>query len=89
MDEIVKAKERTWRDFMSKANKTSIYDVNKYLNAYSSKNTQIQTIPTLDEEAESDEQMPSALQQTFFPPLPAADLPSQYPRTKYAEQSTK
>jgi hypothetical protein len=70
-EEIRKAKEETWRNFVESAEGTSIWDVKKFLAG----NTAPSTIPTLnDSNAETHQQIAEVLRKDFFPDPPPADL---------------
>jgi len=73
-------KWETWQKFITKADKRSIWKVNKYLNS-----TPINTfIPTLEGEVTTNEQKMNTLKKIFFPSPPPADL-SDIPNTSYPD----
>ena len=75
--EIKKAKRKTWRSFVEKADEKTIWTLKKYMDS-----TPIpRYIPTINN-ATSNEDKAAAFKSTFFPPPPLAnlsDIPSTYP----------
>ena len=64
------AKVAKWRDYVDKADRKSIWQIKRYI-------TNLPTssfIPTLNGHATTHQQKVDALQKSFFPPSPTADL---------------
>jgi len=69
-DEIAKAKVTKWKEYIEKADDKSIYQIKQYVT-----NTPTSSIiPTLNGKEATNEQKVNALQKTFFPRPPPADL---------------
>ena len=78
---IEKARTDKWREFMNKADRKTIYQINKYI-------TNIPTptfIPTLNTNMATNEEKVSTLEKAFFPKPPSADL-KDIRRAKYPQE---
>ena len=67
---IQQAKEQTWKNFVETADETTIWQVKKYLDTI----TTTIYVPTLQEEATTNDQKADAFQKVFFPPPSIANI---------------
>ena len=68
--DIKKAKQKTWRNFVEKADEKTIWKVKKYMESVPTSTY----IPTLNSYATSNEEKTKEFKEAFFPPPPPANL---------------
>ena len=68
--DIKKAKQKTWRNFVEKADERTIWKVKKYMESVPTSTY----IPTLNGHATSNEEKTKEFKEAFFPPPPLANL---------------
>ena len=79
--EIARAKASKWKEYVDNADGKTIWQVKKYVT-----NTTTSTyIPTLNDNAATNEQKVNTLQKAFFPKPPSADL-TDIPQAKYPQE---
>jgi endonuclease/exonuclease/phosphatase (EEP) superfamily protein YafD len=69
-DRVDRAKEDTWREFLANVDGKTVWDVKKYIEGGSGYGI----IPTLNGCHATHQELTQALQKSFFPPAPPADL---------------
>jgi hypothetical protein len=77
--EIERAKRDTWRSYLENADGQSIWQIKNYV----METPMVTLVPTLDGQAQTHEEKICALQKTFFPPPPPADISDLSQRIQY------